>query len=207
MSSQQEAASDDVDLAATKEVEPPVTTIQEDDVAQDQGDVTPQAQTPPASVPLWRRVVRRPGEDGIPTREEAAAAAAMAGSEDAQADKGPRRVRLVVSRLDPWSVMKLAFLLSVGIGIALVVATAVVWNVLNTMEVFTQADGILSDVAGTESVFNILEYAEFSRVMSISVVIAVIDVVILTAMATLFAFLYNVTAALIGGLHVTLTDE
>jgi hypothetical protein len=120
---------------------------------------------------------------------------------------GPRRVRLAVSRVDPWSIMKLAFLLSIAIGIALVIATALIWNVLNTMQVFTQADGIVTDIAGTESFIDILDYVQFSRVISIAVVIAVVDVVILTALATLFAFLYNVTAALVGGLHVTLTDE
>lgn len=120
---------------------------------------------------------------------------------------GPRRVRLAVSRIDPWAVMKLSFLLSIAAGIALVVATAVVWNVLNSMQVFTLLDGLITDIAGTESFINILEYVEFSRVMSLAVVIAVVDIVIFTAMATLLAFLYNVVAALVGGLHVTLTDE
>ena len=145
--------------------------------------------------------------EGVPTKEEAAAAAAAAGSAGQQPEDPQRRVRLVVSRVDPWSVMKLAFLLSVGIGVALVFATIVVWNVLNTMGVFTGADDLLRDIAGSESVFDILGYAEFSRVVSLSVVVAVVDVLILTALATLFAFLYNVTAALVGGLHVTLTDE
>ena len=103
--------------------------------------------------------------------------------------------------------MKLSFLLSIAIGIAIVVAVAVVWNVLNAMQVFTQVDGLITDIAGTESFINILEYVEFSRVMSIAVVVAVADIVIITALATLFAFLYNVVAALVGGLHVTLTDE
>src|SRR5699024_2329159 len=35
---------------------------------------------------------------------------------------GPRRVRLSVARVDPWSVMKLSFLLSIAVGIGIVVA-------------------------------------------------------------------------------------
>jgi hypothetical protein len=37
--------------------------------------------------------------------------------------------------------------------------------------------------------------------------VAVIDVVLLTALSTIMAFLYNVVAALVGGLHLTLTDD
>ncbi|HLS02500.1 MAG TPA: DUF3566 domain-containing protein, partial [Beutenbergiaceae bacterium] len=47
---------------------------------------------------------------------------------------GPRRVRLAISRIDPWSVMKLSFLLSIAAGIILVVAVGLVWVVLNEME-------------------------------------------------------------------------
>lgn len=155
----------------------------------------------------WRPGAKRSGEDAEGTTESPPQSRPGAGTPDAKAAAGPRRVRLAVSRIDPWSVMKLSFLLSIAIGIALVVSVAVVWNVLNTMEVFTQADRLVTDIAGTETFINILEYVEFSRVMSIAVVVAVVDVVIITALATLFAFLYNIVAALVGGLHVTLTDE
>jgi hypothetical protein len=186
-----------------------------DDIASGNGRDDTAVEAKPERASRWRRAfgssTGRPAVEfhHVPTPEEAEAAAAAAATVGAspRASGGPRRVRLAISRIDPWSVMKLAFLLSIAIGIALVIATAVVWNVLNTMQVFTQADGIVTDIAGTESFIDILDYVQFSRVISIAVVIAVVDVVILTAIATLFAFLYNVTAALVGGLHVTLTDE
>ena len=37
--------------------------------------------------------------------------------------------------------------------------------------------------------------------------VAVIDVVLLTAIATLGAFLYNMAAALLGGIEVTLAED
>lgn len=164
------------------------------------------------SAPKPRRTPWRPGgkasaEQQAEAPAESAQAPRPEAAAQAKAAAGPRRVRLAVSRIDPWSVMKLSFLLSIAIGIALVVSVAVVWNVLNTMEVFIQADRLVTDVAGTETFINILEFVEFSRVMSITVVVAVVNVVIITALATLFAFLYNIVAALVGGLHVTLTDE
>lgn len=122
-------------------------------------------------------------------------------------DGAPRRVRLAVSRIDPWSVMKLSFLLSVAIGIMIVVASAVVWFVLDGLAVFTEANNMITEIAGAESSLNILQYVEFSRVVSGATVVAVVDVVLLTALSTIGAFLYNITAALVGGVNLTLTDD
>lgn len=120
---------------------------------------------------------------------------------------GPRRVRLAVSRVDPWSVMKLAFLMSIAIGIGIVVATAVVWWVLNQMGVFASVRDLLEEIEALAQFGQILEYFEFSRVMSVATVIAIVDIMLLTALATLGAFIYNIVAAMVGGLHLTLTDD
>jgi hypothetical protein len=119
----------------------------------------------------------------------------------------PRRVRLAVSRVDPWSVMKLSFLLSVALGIILVVAAAVIWFALDSMHVFAQVDTLVREVLGAESNVDILQYVSFSRILSAATLIAVVDVFLLTALSTIAAFLYNITAALVGGVHLTMTDE
>jgi hypothetical protein len=121
---------------------------------------------------------------------------------------GPRRVRLTVARVDPWSAMKLSFLLSVAIGIALVVMTAVLWIILDGMGVFSDVDRTIGEVMGSDtSSFNLMDYLGFGRVLSLATVIAVIDVFLLTALSTLGAFLYNVCSSLVGGVHLTLTDD
>lgn len=120
---------------------------------------------------------------------------------------GPRRVRLAISRVDPWSVMKLAFLLSFAAGIVLVVAVSVLWLTLDGLHVFTSVNDLVRQIVGSESSINVLDYVQFSKVLSVSTLVAVIDVFLLTALATIGAFLYNVVAALVGGVHVTMTDE
>ena len=119
----------------------------------------------------------------------------------------PRRVRLAVSRIDPWSVMKLGFLLSVALGIMLVVAAAVIWFALDSMQVFAQVDTLVREVLGAESNIEPLQYVSFSRILSAATLVAVVDVFLLTALSTIAAFLYNITAALVGGVHLTMTDE
>jgi len=122
--------------------------------------------------------------------------------------KGPRRVRLAVARVDPWSVMKMSFLLSVAIGIAGVMLTAVLWMILSTMNVFSDVEGVLQSLQTTTSdPFSIKDYVGFGRVVSLSIVIGVIDVILMTAIATVMAFLYNICSALVGGVQLTLTDD
>ena len=51
------------------------------------------------------------------------------------------------------------------------------------------------------------DYLGVQRILGFSVVVAAIDVVIITAVATLFAFLYNLSAVVMGGLEVTLAED
>lgn len=152
--------------------------------------------------------------DGTPSSAPSPTAQPMAGPRAVPAGApvpsgAPRRVRLAVSRIDPWSVMKLSFLLSVAVGIMVVVATVAAWTMIDSLGVFASVDQLLREVLGQESAdrLNIMQYFAFDRFVSGAVLIAVIDVVLMTALATIGAFLYNVTAALVGGLHLTLTDE
>jgi Transmembrane domain of unknown function (DUF3566) len=121
----------------------------------------------------------------------------------------PRRVKLSVSRVDPWSVMKLSFLLSVAVGIAGVVMIVALWTILSGMGVFADmnrtVETVLNSTNGTK--YNLMDYIGLGRVVSLSIVIAVIDVILVTALSTLGAFLYNVCSSLVGGLQVTLTDD
>ena len=122
---------------------------------------------------------------------------------------GPRRVRLALTRVDPWSVMKVAFLLSVAVGIMLIVAAAFVWFMLDAMHVFSTIQELVGTVMDAENnaYSALLEYMKFTRAISMATVIAVVNMVLTTALATIGAFLYNVTTSLVGGVHLTLADE
>jgi Transmembrane domain of unknown function (DUF3566) len=121
----------------------------------------------------------------------------------------PRRVKLSVSRVDPWTVMKLSFLLSVAVGIAGVVMVVALWTILSGMGVFTDMNRTVESVLNTTNgaKFDLMNYIGLGRVVSLSIVIAVIDVILITAISTLGAFLYNVCSSLVGGLQITLTDD
>ena len=157
---------------------------------------------------------RRAGQDGAPAgaTRPVPTGATPGGGAPRPAMTGPRRVKLTVSRADPWSVMKMSFLISVAIGIAGVAMVAALWLVLNGMGVFSDIERTVSSVlssGATEggSQLNLMDYIGFGRVVSLAIVIGVIDVILLTALSTLGAFLYNVCSSLVGGLQLTLTDD
>lgn len=120
------------------------------------------------------------------------------------------KARLRVSQVDPWSVMKTAFLFSFAAGIVLVVAVLLVYLVLSQSGLFVTINQTVGDIISTpgdDTPFDITDYISFPKVLGASIVIGAIDVVIYTALATLGAFLYNLAAATIGGLEVTLAED
>ncbi|WP_110207141.1 DUF3566 domain-containing protein [Nocardioides daejeonensis] len=120
----------------------------------------------------------------------------------------PRRAKLTLSRIDPWSVMKVSFLLSVAFGVVTVVAVGIVWGVLGAAGVWDSINQMVLDVIGEDSnTFDVEDYLGTSRVMGFTMLVSVIDVVLITAIATLTAFLYNMAAALMGGVELTLSEE
>ena len=118
----------------------------------------------------------------------------------------PRRARVYVTRLDPWSVAKAAFLLSLAIGIVIVVAFGFVFWTLDSTGTLDPVSRTIDDVLGTGG-FDLLTSLELSRVLGLAAVIASVEIVLVSALATLFAFLYNVTVGLTGGIEVVLSDN
>ena len=157
------------------------------------------------------------GQRPAPGQRPAAAGQRPAGSAPGQGNPGlvkpapkakVRRARLLISKVDPWSVLKMAFLLSVALGIVTVVAAIVLWTVLDLTGIFDQVDSLLGTLAGSEGGgFELKKVASLGQVASFATIIAVVNVVLLTALSMLSAVLYNISATLVGGVGVTLTDD
>ena len=120
---------------------------------------------------------------------------------------GPRKARVLVSRIDPWSVLKMGFLLSVALGIMTVVAVFVLWNALNEFGLFALIDGWVGKLFDGEQPVDITAVFELNKVMSAAVLVSVVNVFLLTALSTIAAFLYNTVSSVVGGVYVTLTDD
>ena len=118
-----------------------------------------------------------------------------------------RKARLLISKVDPWSVLKMAFLLSVALGIVVVVASVVFWTILDLTGIFGTINTLLAEIIGTESSFDLTKIASLGQIAYFATIIAVVNVVLLTALSMLAAVLYNLSSTLVGGIGVTLTDD
>ncbi|MET9888708.1 DUF3566 domain-containing protein [Streptomyces sp. NPDC006465] len=120
-----------------------------------------------------------------------------------------RKARLRVAKADPWSVMKVSFLLSIALGICTIVAAAVLWMVMDAMGVFSTVGGTISEATGSNESngFDLQSFLSLPHVLMFTSVIAVIDVVLATALATLGAFIYNLSAGFVGGVELTLAED
>jgi len=128
----------------------------------------------------------------------------------ARESSGRRRARLRISRVDPWSVMKTTFLFSIAFGIIGWVAVYAVWTVLASSGLFDSVNQLVAESLSSPSEtnpFQIQSYVSTNMVLGIAALIGAVNVVIITAVGTIAAFLYNLAANVIGGLEVTLAED
>ena len=149
-------------------------------------------------------------ERTAPVPVPAGRAAATSRRTPSAPSRAPRRARLRLSRIDPWSVMKVSFLLAIAFGVVTVVSVFMVWSVLGAAGVWSSINNTVSDTVSSGnnvSSFNIEDYLGMSRVLGFTMLVSVIDVILITAIATLGAFLYNMASSLLGGIEVTLAED
>lgn len=120
-----------------------------------------------------------------------------------------RTARLRLVHVDPWSVMRMTFLLSIVLGIATVIAVTMIWLILSGAGVWTSINHSVRDTVGSTTTvpFDITHYLGLGRVVGFTMLAAVIDAVFFTVVATLGAFLYNLSANLLGGIEATYAEE
>jgi hypothetical protein len=181
-----------------------------------QGQAPAQPVTPPPSpLPGERQPQQAAGPyhppQAYPTQAPAAAQSGAVRRPRTGARTAPRtrKARLRVAKADPWSVMKVSFLLSIALGICTVVASAVLWMVMDAMGVFSTVGGTISEATGSNESngFDLQSFLSLPHVLTFSGIIAVIDVVLATALATLGAFIYNLSAGFVGGIELTLAED
>jgi hypothetical protein len=137
-----------------------------------------------------------------PMRVSAAAPSALR-----RPGRGPRRANLQIKRFDPWSVLKLSLVLGVALFFVWLVAVGVLYAVLDGMGVWDKLNGISSEILQPTDGGSGEPLISAGRVFGVAAIIGAVNIVLFSALSTVGAFIYNVSADLAGGLEVTLAER
>jgi hypothetical protein len=149
-----------------------------------------------------RPATRKPGGGNTP---EPATRAATRTSVASRA-QGPVRASMQVRRFDPWSVLKVSLVLSVALFFVWMIAVAFLYLVLGGMGVWSKLNSNVGDLLTSASGSG-GELVSSGTIFGGAALIGLVNIVLLTAMATCGAFIYNLTTDLVGGIEVTLADR
>ena len=116
-------------------------------------------------------------------------------------------MKLSLTKIDPWSVTKVTFLLSIAGALIQVVAIAFLWALLNSIGLFDNITQIVSSTGLDSGGIDIASLFGIGKVLSITTIFSIFEIVLITVLATIGAFLYNIVSALVGGVHLTLGDD
>lgn len=121
--------------------------------------------------------------------------------------QGPVRASMQIRRVDPWTVLKVSLVLSVVLFFVWMIAVAFLYLVLGAMGVWSKLNSNVGDLLTSASGASGGELVSSGTIFGGSALIGLVNIVVLCAMATIGAFIYNLTTDLVGGVEVTLADR
>jgi Transmembrane domain of unknown function (DUF3566) len=121
--------------------------------------------------------------------------------------KGPVRATMQIRRVDPWSALKVSLVLSAALFFVWMIAVAFLYLVLGGMGVWSKLNSNVGDLLTSASGQTGGELVSSGTIFGGAALIGLVNIVLLTAMATAGAFIYNLTTDLVGGVEVTLADR
>lgn len=121
-------------------------------------------------------------------------------------NRPPRQAALQLKRLDPWSVLKLALVLAFVLFFIWLVAIGVLYGVLDGMGVWDRLNGTYADLVSGEAPTG-SPLISAGRVFGLAALVGAINSLLFAVAITVGAFVYNVSADLVGGIEVTLTER
>lgn len=159
----------------------------------------------------------RPAEGGAGSRGDSAAGSSggrsiTAESRDARVQlsarrsRGPVRASMQIRRIDPWSTLKVSLLLSVALFFVWMITVAFLYLVLGGMGVWAKLNSNVGDLLNNASGSS-AELVSSGTIFGGAFLIGLVNIVLMTALATIGAFVYNLITDLIGGIEVTLADR
>ncbi|ODR09821.1 hypothetical protein BHQ15_05880 [Mycolicibacillus koreensis] len=142
-----------------------------------------------------------------PSTASAARPARTTGAVQVSRHSGPLRASMQLRRVDPWTTLKASLILSVALFFVWMIAVAFLYLILGAMGVWSKLNSNVGDLLHQTNVGGGGDIISAGTIFGGATLIGLVNIVLLTAMAALGAFVYNLTADLVGGVEVTLADR
>ncbi len=162
----------------------------------------------PAEAPARGPAKSGPVTLGPPRSGPAKGGTGPKAQQKAQSRKSARQAHLTISRVEPWSVMKFSFVVSLVAFVILFVAVSVLYGALSGLGVFDSLQRVVSSLTSSQGSTGVNAKAWFSasRVLGYTALLGSLNIVLITAMSTIGSVVYNLTSRLVGGVEVTLRE-
>ena len=115
-----------------------------------------------------------------------------------------KQVRLRLVYVDFWSAVKLSFLAAVALAIVTVVATFLVYMVLQTTGMITRLDDLFK---AFDDNFTLSDFINLPQVMAFAAIVAILNLIVVTVLGAVVAGIYNLMVKVTGGLLVGFTSN
>jgi hypothetical protein len=156
---------------------------------------------PPGAPPL------PPGGVGLrrpPTDAPLGGAARPAGPPPGSARaRGPRRARLQLRHVNPWTVLKFSCVLSIALFFVWLITIGLLYGILQAAGVIDHINSAVTTINGSGSKNPVTPGLVFGG----AAIIGVVNIVLFIALSTVGSVVYNLCADLVGGVEVTLSER
>ena len=169
------------------------------------GSATPAGPPPMPAPPIRPAAAPPPGRPPTPAR---APAQPRPATPTGSSQRPARQAHLTVARVDPWSVTKFSFVVSLVAFVVLFVAVSVLYESLSALGVFESLQRVVTSVTSSQNSSGVstAKWFSASKVLGYTALLGAFNIVLITAMSTIGAVVYNLTSRLVGGVEVTLRE-
>jgi hypothetical protein len=116
--------------------------------------------------------------------------------------KQAKRAVMRLVYIDFWSALKMSFLVSLIVAAITLVIALLVWAALEKFGAVSLAQEFLESVAGAQGAA-LVSGITFSNFLTFALVVALLEVIVVSALGAIFAALFNLATNVVGGWKVT----
>lgn len=166
------------------------------------------ADAPTGSMPYVSGTAFQPGGVGSSAAARPSTATSSSGQSQPRAGRtvrprGPRRARLQLRHINPWTVLKFSCVLSIALFFVWLIVVGVLFGVLDAAGIIDKINNTVIQLNGPGSNAPVTASVVFGG----AAIVGVVNIVLFIALSTVGSVVYNLCADLVGGIEITLSER